>query len=269
MSRIHPTAIIDPKAQLDSTVEVGPYAIIGPHVKVGSGTKIGSHTVIEGVTTIGGDNRISHFASIGGVPQDMKYKGEPTQLIIGDRNTIREFTTLHTGTAQDEGITRIGNDNWIMAYVHIAHDCQVGNHTIFSSNAQIAGHVIVEDWAILGGMSGVHQFVRIGQHAMLGGASVLVQDVPPFVIAAGDKAVPHGLNSEGLKRRGFEPETVSALRAAYKILYKDGLSFEEAKKAIDHFAQNGLNDQPLSPDAISHVQEFLKFISSSQRGIVR
>jgi UDP-N-acetylglucosamine acyltransferase len=269
MSLIHATAIIDPKAQLDSTVEVGPYAVIGPDVKIGAGTKIGSHTVVEGVTTIGIDNRISHFASIGGVPQDMKYKGEPTQLIIGDRNTIREFTTLHTGTTQDLGITRIGNDNWIMAYVHIAHDCQVGNHTIFSSNSQIAGHVIVGDWAILGGMSGVHQFVKIGQHSMLGGGSVLVQDIPPFVIAAGDKAVPHGLNSEGLKRRGFSPETLGALRSAYKTLYKEGLTFEDAKKALHDLAHKGVDGIPLPIDASEKVLEFLEFISASQRGIIR
>lgn len=269
MSLIHATAVIDPKAELDSTVEIGPYAVIGPNVRIGAGTKIGSHTVVEGVTTIGAENRISHFASVGGVPQDMKYKGEPTQLIIGDRNTIREFTTLHTGTTQDAGITRIGNDNWIMAYVHIAHDCQVGNHTIFSSNSQIAGHVIVEDWAILGGMSGVHQFVRIGQHSMLGGGSVLVQDIPPFVIAAGDKAVPHGLNSEGLKRRGFEPDTLSALRHAYKTLYKEGLTFEDAKKAMHDFAYKGTDGVPLSVDATAKVLQFLEFISTSQRGIIR
>ena len=206
MATIHASAIVDSKAQLADNVVIGPYAVIGPHVVMGSGCTVGSHSVIEGHTTLGQDNRIGHFAAIGGEPQDMKYRGEPTQLIIGDRNTIREFTTIHTGTAQDQGITRIGNDNWIMAYVHIAHDCQIGNHTIFSSNAQIAGHVEVGDWAILGGMSGVHQFVRIGAHAMLGGASALVQDIPPFVMAAGDKAGPHGINVEGLKRRGYLPE---------------------------------------------------------------
>lgn len=269
MTKIHPSAIVDPKAQLDESVEIGPYAIIGPHVTIGARTKIGSHTVVEGCTTIGTENAISHFASIGGAPQDMKYKGELTQLIIGDRNTIREFTTLHTGTTQDGGITRIGNDNWIMAYVHIAHDCQVGNHTIFSSNSQIAGHVVVEDWAILGGMSGVHQFVRIGQHSMLGGASVLVQDLPSFVIAAGDKAVPHGMNVEGLKRRGFDAETISALRHSYKILYKEGLSFEDAKLALKNYASNGLEGKLLSVQAKEKVTVFLDFISNSSRGIIR
>jgi UDP-N-acetylglucosamine acyltransferase len=269
MTKIHSSAIVDPHAQLDDSVEVGPYAIIGPHVVIGANTKIGSHTVIEGCTTIGCDNSISHFASIGGAPQDMKYKGELTKLVIGDRNTIREFTTLHTGTTQDGGLTSIGNDNWIMAYVHIAHDCKVGNNTIFSSNSQIAGHVIVEDWAILGGMSGVHQFVRIGQHSMLGGASVLVQDLPSFVIAAGDKAAPHGLNVEGLKRRGFDAESISALRQSYKILYKDGLSFEDAKLMISKLASEGFDGKEISKVASNKVNEFLSFISNTSRGIIR
>jgi UDP-N-acetylglucosamine acyltransferase len=269
MALIHPTAIIDPSAIVDPTAQIGPYVIIGSKVKIGARTQIGSHTVIEGKTTIGEDNKISHFAAIGGVPQDMKYQGEDTELIIGDRNTIREFTTIHTGTTQDLGKTVIGNDNWIMAYVHIAHDCQVGNHTIFSSNAQIAGHVIVEDWAILGGMSGVHQFVRIGQHSMLGGASALVQDIPPFVIAAGDKASPHGLNAEGLKRRGFSPETITALRHAYKLLYKDGLTFEDAKIAIQEMITTVPQEEPTSKETTENLQEFLNFITASKRGIIR
>jgi UDP-N-acetylglucosamine acyltransferase len=266
---IHPSAIIDPKAQIDSSAELGPYVIIGPDVKIGARTKVGAHTVIEGHTSIGEDNVISHFSSLGGVPQDMKYKGEPTKLSIGDRNTIREFTTIHTGTIQDQGLTQIGDDNWIMAYVHIAHDCIVGNHTIFSSNAQIAGHVIVEDWAILGGMSGVHQFVRIGQHSMLGGASALVQDIPPFVIAAGDKAQPHGLNAEGLKRRGFSADAIAALRHAYRVLYKDGLTFEEAKVAINQMKMDGYEGTSLSIEANEKLDIFLKFISASTRGIIR
>lgn len=265
MTRIHASAIVDVKAELASDVEIGPYSVIGPHVKIGAGSKVGSHTVIEGHTTIGKDNHFAHFAAIGGVPQDMKYRGEPTQLIIGDRNTIREFTTIHTGTAQDGGVTRIGDDNWIMAYVHIAHDCQVGNHTIFSSNAQIAGHVEVNDWAIMGGMSGVHQFVRIGQHAMLGGASALVQDIPPFVIAAGDKASPHGINVEGLKRRGFSSETIAALRQAYKILYKDGLSFEEAKLEI----QKLIAASSAEVTTAENLTQFHDFIAASTRGIIR
>jgi UDP-N-acetylglucosamine acyltransferase len=264
MATIHATAIIDPKAQLADNVVIGPYAVIGPHVSLGSGCSIGSHSVIEGHTTLGQDNRIGHFAAIGGEPQDMKYRGEPTQLIIGDRNTIREFTTIHTGTAQDQGITRIGNDNWIMAYVHIAHDCQIGNHTIFSSNAQIAGHVEVGDWAILGGMSGVHQFVRIGAHAMLGGASALVQDIPPFVMAAGDKAGPHGINVEGLKRRGYLPEAIMELRNAYKVLYKDGLSFEDAKVAIDAMVKKQTDAKTQEA-----LVQFHQFLAASSRGIIR
>ncbi len=265
MTLIHATAVVDGKAELASDVEIGPYSVIGPNVKIGPGTKVGSHTVIEGYTTIGANNSFAHFASIGGPPQDMKYRGEPTQLIIGDRNTIREFTTIHTGTSQDIGITRIGNDNWIMAYVHIAHDCQVGNHTIFSSNAQIAGHVLVDDWAIMGGMSGVHQFVRIGQHVMLGGASALVQDIPPFVIAAGDKASPHGINVEGLKRRGFSSETITALRQAYKVLYKDGLSFEDAKVEIQKMVAAHATDQATA----EKLAQFHDFIAASTRGIIR
>jgi len=265
MTQIHASAVVDSKANLAGDVEVGPYSVIGPNVSIGSGTKIGSHTVIEGHTSIGQDNTIAHFAAIGGPPQDMKYRGEPTKLIIGDRNTIREFTTIHTGTAQDEGMTSIGDDNWIMAYVHIAHDCRIGNHTIFSSNAQIAGHVQVQDWAIMGGMSGVHQFVRVGQHAMLGGASALVQDVPPFVIAAGDKASPHGINVEGLKRRGFSSETISALRQAYKVLYKDGLSFEEAKLEIQKMATASSIDLVTA----EKLTQFHDFIAASTRGIIR
>jgi len=258
MTRIHTTAVVDSKAELASDVEVGPYSVIGPNVKIGAGTKVGSHTVIEGYTTIGVENNFAHFASVGGPPQDMKYRGEPTQLIIGDRNTIREFTTIHTGTSQDEGITRIGNDNWIMAYVHIAHDCQVGNHTIFSSNAQIAGHVQVNDWAIMGGMSGVHQFVRIGQHAMLGGASALVQDIPPFVTASGNTAQPYGINSEGLKRRGFSPDDIMRIKRAYKTLYKAGLGVEDARREISGMAAE-----------CPQLKLLVDFLGASTRGIIR
>ena len=265
MTQIHATAIVDPRAQIGAAVEIGPYAVIGPDVVLGARSKIGSHTVIEGRTSLGTENVIGHFVALGGAPQDMKYRGEATQLTIGDRNTIREFTTIHVGTAQDTGVTRIGNDNWIMAYVHIAHDSQIGNHTIFASNAQIAGHVEVGDLAILGGMTGVHQFVRIGQHAMLGGASALVQDIPPFVIAAGDKATPHGINTEGLKRRDFSAETIMALRQAYKLLYKDGLSFEDAKLAI-----LALSESPdLDPATVIRLTEFHAFIAASTRGIIR
>ena len=244
MSRIHPTAIVEPGAQLDETVEIGPYAIVGPHV------------------TIGEDNLIGHYASIGGRPQDMMYKDEPTRLVIGSRNTIREFTTIHTGTVQDAGVTTLGDDNWIMAYVHLGHDCHVGNGVILASNAQMAGHVTIGDYAIVGGMSGVHQFVRIGAHSMLGGASALVQDIPPFVIAAGNKAEPHGINVEGLRRRGFSADAISALRAAYRLLYKNSLSLEEAKVQLGELASAG-------GDGDAPVQALLDFVVASQRGIIR
>ncbi|MEX3982899.1 acyl-ACP--UDP-N-acetylglucosamine O-acyltransferase [Paraburkholderia sp. EG287A] len=262
MSRIHPTAVVESGAQIDESVEIGPFAVIGANVTIGARTKVGSHSVLEGHTTIGEDNTIGHYASIGGRPQDMKYKGEPTKLTIGNRNTIREFTTLHTGTVQDTGITIIGDDNWIMAYVHVGHDCRLGNNVIMSSNAQLAGHVFVEDHAIVGGMTGVHQFVRIGTHSMVGGASALVQDVPPFVIAAGNKAVPHGINVEGLRRRGFSADAISALRSAYRTLYKNGLSLEEAKVQLADLAQAG-------GDGDVHVKALLDFVEQSQRGIIR
>ena len=262
MSQIHPTAIIEPGAQLDESVEVGPYAIIGAHVQIGARTTIGSHSVIEGHTIIGSDNRIGHYASVGGRPQDMKYKDEPTRLEIGDRNTIREFTTIHTGTVQDNGLTLIGSDNWIMAYVHVGHDCRLGDNIVMSSNAQLAGHVTIGDHAIVGGMSGVHQFVRIGAHSMLGGASALVQDIPPFVIAAGNKAEPHGINVEGLRRRGFSAEAISALRTAYRVVYKSGATLEEAKIQLRELAAAG-------GDGDVPVTAFADFIDASQRGIIR
>ncbi|WP_233863198.1 acyl-ACP--UDP-N-acetylglucosamine O-acyltransferase [Paraburkholderia adhaesiva] len=262
MTRIHPTAIVEPGAQVDESVEIGPYAVIGANVSIGARTVVGSHSVLEGHTTIGEDNRIGHYASIGGRPQDMKYKGEPTRLVIGSRNTIREFTTLHTGTVQDTGVTIIGDDNWVMAYVHVGHDCRIGSNVIMSSNAQLAGHVIVDDYAIVGGMTGVHQFVRIGAHSMVGGASALVQDVPPFVVAAGNKAVPHGINVEGLRRRGFSPDAISALRAAYRTLYKNGLSLEEAKVQLAELAGAG-------GDGDIHVKALIDFVEQSQRGIIR
>ncbi len=262
MSQIHPTAIIEPGAELGENVEIGPYAIIGQHVRIGARTTVGSHSVIEGHTTIGADNRIGHYASVGGRPQDMKYKDEPTRLEIGDRNVIREFTTIHTGTVQDQGLTVVGNDNWIMAYTHVGHDCRLGDHIVMSSNAQLAGHVHIGDHAIVGGMSGVHQFVRIGAHSMLGGASALVQDIPPFVIAAGNKAEPHGINVEGLRRRGFSPEAISALRTAYRVVYKSGATLEEAKVQLRELAVAG-------GDGDAPVKAFSDFIETSQRGIIR
>ena len=203
IERIHPTALIDSAAQLDSSVSVGPYAVIGPHVEIGAGTTIGAHCVVEGHTRIGCDNRIFQFASLGAQPQDKKYAGEPTRLVIGDRNTVREFCTFNAGTVQDQGVTTIGDDNWIMAYVHVAHDCVVGSHTILANNATLAGHVHVGDHVILGGLTGVHQFTKVGAHAMAGFASHISQDVPPFMMVDGNPLAVRGFNIEGLRRRGF------------------------------------------------------------------
>jgi UDP-N-acetylglucosamine acyltransferase len=232
MASIHPTAIVHPGAKLGEDVEVGAYSLIGEHVEIGAGTRVGPHVVINGHTRIGAGNRIFQFCSLGEEPQDKKYAGEPTRLEIGDHNVIREFCTFNTGTVQDTGVTRLGNDNWIMAYVHIAHDCEVGDHTIFANNATLAGHVHIGDYAILGGFTGVHQFCRVGAHVITGIASVVRQDVPPFLTVAGNPLAPHGVNSEGLKRRGFSPEALAGLKRAYKTLYKSGLTLAEAQAAI-------------------------------------
>ncbi|MBU0753389.1 MAG: acyl-ACP--UDP-N-acetylglucosamine O-acyltransferase [Gammaproteobacteria bacterium] len=229
---IHPTAVVHPGAKLGAGVDIGAYTLVGEHVEIGDGTRVGPHVVIDGHTRIGRDNHIFQFSSIGAAPQDKKYAGEPTRLEIGDRNTIREFCTFNCGTAQDVGVTRVGSDNWIMAYVHLAHDCQVGSNTIFANNAQLAGHVHVGDWTILGGFTVVHQFVRIGAHSMTAMGTILLQDLPPFVTASGNPSAPHGINSEGLKRRGFSPEAVAAIKRAYKTLYKSGLPLAEAKAEI-------------------------------------
>jgi UDP-N-acetylglucosamine acyltransferase len=254
----HPTALIHPNAKLAGDVLVGAYSIIGEHVEIGAGTSIGPHVVIEGHTRIGKNNRIFQFNSLGAMPQDMKYAGEPTGLEIGDNNTIREFCTINTGTVQDVGVTRIGDDNWIMAYVHIAHDCQVGSHTIMANGATLGGHVHIDDWVFLGGLSGVHQFVHIGAHAMTGFQTRLSQDLPPYVTAADNPAVAHGINSEGLKRRGFSSESIMAIKRAYKTLYKSGLSLEEAKSAIEVQAAEH-----------SELKLLAEFLASSERGIVR
>ncbi len=254
----HPTAIIHPNARLADDVQVGAYSIIGEHVEIGAGTVIGPHVVINGHTRIGKHNRIFQFCSLGEIPQDKKYANEPTRLEIGDHNTIREFCTFNLGTAQDTGVTRVGNHNWIMAYVHLAHDCQVGNHTIFANNAQLAGHVVVDDYAILGGFTVVHQFVRIGAHIITGMGSILFQDIPPFVTASGNPAKPHGINSEGLKRRGFSSPTVMAIKRAYKTLYRSALTLEEAKSAL----QGQVEDHP-------ELKQLVEFLSKSERGIIR
>ena len=261
-SLIHPTAIIDPQAQLDSSVSVGPFAVIGPDVRIGARTKVGPHCVIEGVTTIGSDNHIFQFASLGAQPQDKKYAGERTQLVIGDRNTIREFCTFNVGTSQDQGITQVGDDNWIMAYVHIAHDCMVGNNTILANNATLAGHVHVGDWAILGGLTGVHQFTHIGAHVMAGFASHISQDVPPYMLVDGNPLAVRGFNLEGLRRRGFSEARRAAVKQMHKLLYRKGLTLEAAKQAIQELSTE-------MPEAQADVDAMLTFLEASTRGIAR
>ncbi len=261
---IHPTAVIDPQAQLDSSVTVGPYTVIGPHVRVDAGTTIGPHCVLEGHTTIGRDNRIFQFNSIGAIPQDKKYAGEPCELQIGDRNTIREFCTLNIGSPGDAGVTRLGSDNWIMAYVHLAHDCQVGSHTIFANNAQLAGHVHVGDWAILGGFTVVHQFVRIGAHCMTAMSSLLFADLPPFVMCQGQPAEARSMNFEGLRRRGFSAERIAAVKAMHKALYREGRTLAEAIEVIRALPQA----YPESAPDVALMADFLEQ-SGPQRGIVR
>jgi UDP-N-acetylglucosamine acyltransferase len=255
---IHPTAIVEPGARLAAGVDVGPYSVIGRSVEVGEGTWIGNHVVLDGRTRIGRGNRIWHFASIGGPPQDKKYAGEDTAVEIGDNNTIREYVTINRGTALDAGVTRVGNENWVMAYVHFAHDCRIGSHTIFANACQLAGHVVVGDWAIFGATTLVHQFVHIGAHAFTGMGTYLPQDLPPYVRAAGNMAKPYGINSEGLRRRGFMPETINALKRAYRALYRSGLSLEEARRELQ--SQSA---------ACAEVGELLRFLDSSKRGIIR
>ena len=262
MTRIHATAIVDPEAELADDVEVSAYAVIGAHVRVGAGTRIGAHCVIEGHTTIGRENRIYQFASIGAAPQDKKYAGEPTRLEIGHGNTIREFCTINTGTAQDEGVTRLGDDNWIMAYVHIAHDCRIGSHTIIANATQLGGHVHLGDWAFLGGLSGVHQFVRVGPHAMTGFQTRLAQDLPPFVTAAGNPAQATGINAEGLRRRGYSPERIARVKQMHRILYRQGLTLAAATEALRALVDD-------APEAAVDVSLMLSFLAEAERGIVR
>ncbi len=264
MTAIHATALVDPGAELDSSVTVGPYTVIGPHVRVGAGTTIGPHCVLEGHTTIGRDNRIFQFNSLGAIPQDKKYAGEPCELVIGDRNTVREFCTFNIGSPGDRGVTRIGNDNWLMAYVHLAHDCQVGDHTIFANNAQLAGHVQVGDWAILGGFTVVHQFVKIGAHSMTAMCSLLFADLPPFVMCQGQPAQARSMNYEGLRRRGFSAERLAAVKAMHKALYRDNLTLDLALQTIANIKEKG-------QEALSDIEMMLSFLeqTSPQRGIVR
>jgi UDP-N-acetylglucosamine acyltransferase len=253
---IHATAIVDAGAELDEGVEVGPYVVIGPEVRIGRGTRVGPHVVVRGPTEIGVDNRIFQFASVGEDPQDKKYGGEPTRLKIGDRNQIREFVTLHRGTAQDAGVTRVGNDNLFMAYTHVAHDCQIGDQVVMANAASLAGHVRVEDWAILGGFTIVHQFCRVGAHAFAAMGSVISRDVPPFVLISGHPAAPRGINSEGLRRRGFGSDRIAQIKTAYRALYKTGRRLEDA---LAEMRAMGAPEVELLAD----------FIATSARGFVR
>ena len=257
-TKIHPSAIIDPKAELDSSVEVAAYCVIGAGVRVGENTKIGSHVVLKGPTTIGKNNQIYQFSSLGESPQDKKYAGEPTTLEIGDNNTIREFCTFNRGTIQDKGVTKIGNDNWIMAYVHIAHDCTIGNHTIMANNSSLAGHVDIHDYAILGGFTLIHQFCKVGAHVITAVNSVVFKDIPPYVTASGYDANPHGINAEGLKRRGFSPETIMQIKRAYKVLYRNSLTLEEAKLELAEMQKS-----------CKEINLLSEFLTNSNRGIIR
>ncbi|WP_418320539.1 acyl-ACP--UDP-N-acetylglucosamine O-acyltransferase [Piscinibacter sakaiensis] len=262
MPDIHATAIVHPDAELADDVCVGPYSVIGANVKIGAGTTVAAHCVIEGHTRIGAENRIFQFCSLGAIPQDKKYAGEPTELQIGDRNTIREFCSFNTGTAQDVGVTRIGNDNWIMAYVHIAHDVQLGDQTILANNATLAGHVQVGDWAIIGGLSGIHQFCKIGAHVMTGFQSHVSQDVPPYMTVSGNPLSVHGCNVEGLKRRGFSAERIARIRQMHRLLYREGLTFAKAQEAIAALSA-------ADPQGQQDIERMVSFLAAASRGIVR
>lgn len=254
---IHSTALVDPSAQLADDVQVGPFSLIGPDVKIGSGTVIESHVVLKGPTTLGRNNHIYQFASVGEACQDKKYAGEPTRLEIGDNNVIRESVTIHRGTVQDQGLTRIGNGNLLMAYVHIAHDCTVADNCIFANNASLAGHAHVGEGAILGGMTGVHQFCHIGDYAMTSGSTLVLKDIPAYVMASGNPASARSMNFEGMRRRGWSAETISTLRHAYKLLYRKGLTLEQALQELDAL-----------PDS-EHLQRLIDSLRRSTRGITR
>ncbi len=256
---IHPTALVDPSVQLGDAVSIGAYTVIGADVQIGEGTVIGPHVVIEGPTRIGRDNRITQFASLGGDPQDKKFAGERTELVIGDRNLIREYVTINRGTGEGGGVTRLGNDNWVLAYVHIAHDCQIDDHVVFSNYSALAGHVHIGDWTILSGYSGVHQFCKVGMHAFIGMGCLVGTDVPPFVMMANEQhGRPRGINSEGLKRRGFAAQRIAAIKRAYRTLYMAGLSLPEAREQL-------LDQARESED----VQAMLDFLQQSDRTLAR
>jgi UDP-N-acetylglucosamine acyltransferase len=262
MAKIHPTAVVDKAAELDESVTVGEFSVVRGQVRVGAGTSIGPHCVIEGRTTIGRDNRIFQFCSIGAVPQDKKYAGEPTELHIGDRNLIREFCTFNLGTAQDSGVTRLGSDNWVMAYVHLAHDVQIGNNTTLANNATFAGHVHVGDWVTVGGLTGIHQFVKIGAYAFVGFSSAVTQDVPPYMMADGNPLAVRGFNIEGLRRRGFGAERLAAVKQMHRLLYRNGLTFANAREEIA-----ALSEQ--TPEAAGDVAMMTDFLANATRGIAR
>lgn len=262
MAQIHPSAIVDPKAQLADSVSVGAYTIIGPEVRIGAGTVIGAHCVIEGRTTIGCDNRFFQFSSIGAMPQDMSHGGEVTELVIGDRNTVREFCTFNTGTFKESGVTRIGSDNWIMAYVHLAHDVVLGSHCVLANNATLAGHVHVGDWAVIGGLTGVHQFCHVGAHAMVGFQAHVAQDVPPFMTVDGHPLAARAVNLTGLKRRGFTPERIAVIRQMHKLIYRASLTLEQAVEQI-----GALRGRDAEADA--DITLMLDFLAAARRGIVR
>jgi UDP-N-acetylglucosamine acyltransferase len=251
-------AVVSPEARLGADVEVGPFTVIGPGVEIGLRTIIGPHAVINGPTTLGADNRVFQFASIGDAPQDKKYRGEPTRLVIGERNVFREFCTVNRGTTHDRGVTSIGDDNLFMTCAHVAHDCAVGSHTVFANSAVLGGHVEVGDWVILGGLSAVHQFSKIGAHAFIAGGAMVRQDVPPYVMVQGDPAEPYAVNSEGLKRRGFTEDQIRAIREAYRILYRSDLKLAEARARLAPIAA----ERP-------EIKAFADFIQASTRSIVR
>ena len=255
---IHERAIVSRDARVHEEATIGPYAIIGPDVEIGAGTRIEAHVVLKGPTVIGAENHIYQFSSIGDDPQDKKYAGEPTSLTIGDRNTIRESCTINRGTSQDSGVTSIGNDNWIMAYAHIAHDCAVGNNTIFANNASIAGHVRVGDWAILGGFTTSHQFCHIGPHVLTSMFSYITRDIPAYVVVSGRPAAPRGVNAEGLRRRGYSADQIRNIREAYRVLYRQGLKLEEAMQALAERAETQ-----------EELALFLASLKGSSRGLVR
>jgi UDP-N-acetylglucosamine acyltransferase len=260
MARIHATAIVDPQAELDDSVTVGPYAIVGPEVRIGAGTEVGAHCVIDGKTTIGRDNRFHPFNSIGCMPQDMSHGGERTELVMGDRNTVFQYCTFSTGTFKENGVTRVGSDNWIMAYVHLAHDVQLGSHCVLANGATLAGHVHVGDWAVIGGLTGVHQFVHIGAHSMVGFQAHVAQDVAPYMTVDGNPLAVRAVNLTGLKRRDFSDERLKAIRQMHKLLFRQGMTLDESKAAIASLAGQGADDD---------VRCMLDFLTASKRGLVR